>query len=242
MRITEISIRLGETVNLGNYSNYRPEIAATAEITPVENANRAMEQLTYELQSRLADLVDDALEQAEMEPKYASRLFGVRINRLRGVVLVFEKGLKLPEAKTWRDKDTWERESGLSHYMRQDTAMAAGERIEAQGIGELALYLIEHQEDMDVLPELPDPGPEPLWSQKGLREWLLRIFTPEAEWDMLAALPHVTPDHIQAVFRTSPFSTYNKLKDSILAVPVAQADEDDRPENERFPDNWDEEE
>lgn len=242
MKITEITVKLGETVNLGNYSNYRPEISATAEIAHRENANRVMEQLTYELQSRLADLVDDALEQAEMEPKYASRLFGVRINRLRGVVLVFEKGLKLPEAKTWRDKDTWERESGLSHYMRQDTAMAAGERIEAQGIGELALYLIEHQEDMDVLPELPDPGPEPLWSQKGLREWLLRIFTPEAEWDMLAALPHVTPDHIQAVFRTSPFSTYNKLKDSILAVPVAQADEDDRPENERFPDNWDEEE
>lgn len=219
MRITTIAIKLGETVNLGNYSNYRPEISATAEIAHGENASRVMELLTYKLQSRLADLVDDALEQAEMEPKYASRLFGVRINRLRGVVLVFEKGLKLPEAKTWRDADRWERPDGLSHHMRQDTAMAAAERIEAQGDGGIALYLIEHQEDMDVLPELPDPGPEPLWSQKGLTDWLERLRVPESEWDMLAALPHVTPEHIQLVYRNSPHSTWDRLKDAILAAP-----------------------
>lgn len=217
MKITEITVRLGETVNLGNYSNYRPEISATAEITLGENANRAIEMLTGELQYQLADLVDEALERAEMEPKYASRLFGVRVNRVRGVVLVFEKGLSLPTAKTWRDTDGWERESGLSHYMRRDTAMIAAEQVEqSQG---LSLYLIEYQEDMDTLPGLPDPGPEPLWSQKGLRSWLDRLDVPQSEWDMLAALPHVTPEHIQAVYRKSPFSTWDKLKDAILTAP-----------------------
>lgn len=244
MKITEISVRLGETVNLGNYSNFRPEISATAELGLGENPNRAIEQLTRTVQEQLAELVDDALEQAEMDPKYASRVFRVRINYLRGVVVVFEKGLKLPEEKTWRDTDKWEQESGLSHYMRQDTAMVLAERVEqSQG---LSLYLIEYQEDMDTLPSLPDPGPEPLWSKRGLKTWLERLSVPESEWDMLAALPHVTPEHINAIYRHSPFSTYDKLKDGILAVPVTHPedneDNDDRPENERFPDNWDEEE
>lgn len=222
MRITEITVKLGETVNLGNYSNYRPEISVTAEMGLGENPARSMEQLIRTVQAQLADVVDEALEQSEMEPKYASCLFGVRVNRARGVVVVFEKGLKLPEAKTWRDKDTWERESGLSHFMRRDTAMAEAERVE-QGQG-LPLYLIEYQDDMDALPGLPDPGLEPLWSQKGLGKWLERLQVPEAEWDMLAALPHVTPEYINAVYRHSPFSFYKDLKDSILAGPVAQAE------------------
>lgn len=240
MRITEITVKLGETVNLGNYSNFRPEISIVAEVGLGENPNRTIEQLTRTVQEQLADLVDGALEQAEMEPKYTSRLFGVRVNRARGVVLVFEKGLKLPEEKNWRDEDKWERESGLNHYLRLDSAMYAAERLE-QRLG-LALHLIEYQDQFADLPGLPDPGPEPLWSQKGLKTWLERIFTPQTEWDMLAALPHVTPDHIQTVFRTSPFSTYDKLKDAILAVPTHREGNDDRPENERFPDGWDEEE
>ena len=117
MRITTIAIKLGETVNLGNYSNYRPEISATAEIGLGENVEREMTRLTRLVQEQLEDLVDDALEQAEMEPKYTSQLFGVRINRLRGAVVVYDKRLTLPEQETWRDKDRWERETGLGHFI-----------------------------------------------------------------------------------------------------------------------------
>lgn len=221
MRITEITVKLGETVNLGNYSNFRPEISIMAEVGLGENPNRSIEQLTRVAQEQLADLVDEALERAEQDPKYTSRLFGVRVNRPRGVVVVFDKGLDLPEEKTWQDTDKWERESGLNHYMRMDTAMYEAEQIEHR-LG-LALYLIEHQDQFADLPGLPDPGPEPLWSQKGLKMWLVRIATPESEWDLLAALPHVTPDHIQAIYRKSPFGTYDRLKDAILAVPVAES-------------------
>lgn len=217
MRITTIAIKLGETVNLGNYSNYRPEISATAEIGLGENVEREMTRLTRVVQEQLEDLVDDALERAEMEPKYTSQLFGVRINRLRGAVVVYDKRLTLPEQETWRDKDRWERETGLGHFMRLDSAVAAANEVRNR-TGFIECFA-ERQEQFDELPGLPDLGPEPLWSQKGLREWLERIRTPETEWDTLAALPHVTPEHIQAVYHKSPFSTWDKLKDAILTAP-----------------------
>lgn len=226
MRITELTVKLGETVNLGDYSNFRPEITATAELFPGDNVDRYMATLIRTVEDQLADLVDTALERAEKEPKYASHLFGMRVNQLRGVVVVFKKGLKLPEEKSWRDKDSWERVDGYSCPMRLDTVMAGADRVEKER--GLTLYLIEWQVDMDTLPGLPDPGPEPLWSQKGLKRWFEQIDVPESEWDMLAALPHVTPEHIQAVYHKSRYSTYDKLKDDILAGPVAQsADEEE---------------
>lgn len=231
MRITTITIKLGETVNLGNYSNFRPEISATAEIGLGESVDREMARLTRVVEEQLADLVDDALEQAEMEPKYATSLFGVRINKLRGVVVVFDKRLKLPEQATWRDKDRWERVDGAAHFMRQHPAIdAAADISQQQG---LSFRFIGNQEHLDRLPGLPDPGPEPLWSQKGLREWLERIRTPETEWDMLAALPHVTPGYIQQVYHKSPYSVYELLKDAIVSGPTLSVDDND---------GWDEEE
>lgn len=229
MRITELTVKLGETVNLGDYSSFRPEISATVEIYPGDNVDRSMRILIRTVEEQLADLVDDALERAEKEPKYADFLFGIRVNHLRQAVVVYKKGLKLPDEKSWRDKDSWERVAGYSCPMRLDTVMGAAERVEKER--GLALHLIEWQEDMDTLPGLPDPGPEPLWSQKGLKRWFEQIGVPESEWDMLAALPHVTPEHIQAVYHSRlRYSTYDKLMDGILAGPMAQADSADEEE------------
>ncbi len=241
MRITEISIRLGETVNLGDYSNFRPEIGATAVVGPFDDPDEAFAELTANLMGQLNELVDDELERAGRTPKSTANLYKVKYSDVRKCVVVYRRAFDLPVEKTWRDKDLWlPVDNDLPREMRYLTASKAA--VAAADKMGYVLIFIHVPESLAILPPIPDPGPEPLWSQKGLGQWLERIQTPEAEWDMLAALPHVTPDHIQAVFRTSPFSTYNKLKDSILAVPVAQADEDDRPENERFPDNWDEEE
>jgi hypothetical protein len=222
MRITEISIKLGETVNLGNYSNFRPEIGAKAEVEIWENPRVVFARLAANLQTQLADLIDEALEMAEMEPKYATNLFGIRINRPRGVVVVVKKGLDLPVEKTWRDRDNWQREPGLSHFIRADTAMPAAEKIEAsQG---LELFLIESLDDVAELPALPDPGPEPLWSQKELKPMLERLEVPEDDWELLAGLPHVTAEYLRGFYRHTQWLRYGtEMKQTILAGPDAAA-------------------
>lgn len=243
MRITEISIRLGETVNLGDYSNFRPEIGATAVLGPFNDPDEAFAELTETLMGQLSQLVDDELERAGRTPKYAADLYEARYNETRKCVVVYRQAFTLPVEKTWRDRDSWLRvDSDLPSTMRYPTANKAAVAAAAEKGYDL-LY-IHIPAELSDLPPLPDPGPEPLWSQKGLKEWLTRIQTPETEWDMLAALPHVTPEHIQAVYRNSPYATYDKLKDAILALPTPPpaVDEDDLPENERFPDDWDEEE
>lgn len=243
MRITEISIQLGETVNLGDYSNFRPEIGMTATIEPFDEADEVFAELADEMFGKLGAMVDDALELAGREPKYTAELYQVRFSELRQYVVIARKGLALPQDENWRDKDRWLALDGdQPAHMRFETAQKLATAAAVQKL--YGILVARYPLDLTLLPALPDPGPEPLWSKKGLKSWLERIFVPQTEWDMLAALPHVTPEYIQLVYRTSPFSNYDKLKDAILAVPVAQADEDndDRPENERFPDDWDEEE
>lgn len=198
MRIIEISIKLGETVNLGNYSNYRPEISATAEIGLGENVGREMTRLTRLVQEQLEEMVDDALEQAEMEPKYTSRLFGVRINRLRGVVVVYDKRLTLPEQETWRDKDHWKRVDGLGHFMRLDSAVAAANEVRNR-TGFIECFA-ERQEQFDELPDLPDPGPAPQWYVKELQDGLRKLNIPSATWEQVGDLNHVTTDYLDKFY------------------------------------------
>lgn len=240
MRITTIAIKLGETVNLGNYSNYRPEISATAEIGLGENVEREMTRLTRLVQEQLEEMVDDALEQAEMEPKYTSRLFGVRINRLRGVVVVYDKQLKLPEQETWRDKDRWERESGLGHFMRLDSASFAADQIwMEQGY---TAHVIERQEQFDELPGLPDPGPDPLWYVKKLQSGLTALSIPKEAWDGAASLPHVDVtylDNFYQWYRRSPrYLTTERMVEMFIAGETPWANAAATP----TPDDSDEEE
>lgn len=240
MRIVEISIKLGETVNLGDYSNFRPEIGAAAVVEPGEDPDEVFAELLGMLKGELSELVDDELERAGRTPKYTADLYKAKYSDVRRCIVVYRRAFDLPVEKTWRDKDLWlPVDNDLPHVMRYLTANKAA--VAAADKMGYELIFVRAPETLASLPPLPDPGPEPLWSQKGLKSWLERLEVPQAEWDMLAALPHVTPEHIQAVYRSSPFSTYNKLKDAILAAPPPKASEDDLPENERFPD-WDEEE
>lgn len=240
MRITTIAIKLGETVNLGNYSNYRPEISATAEIGLGENVEREMTRLTRVVQEQLEDLVDDALEQAEMEPKYTSQLFGVRINRLRGAVVVYDKRLTLPEQETWRDKDRWERETGLGHFMRLDSAVAAANEVRNR-TGFIECFA-ERQEQFDELPDLPDPGPEPLWYVKKLQSGLTALSIPKEAWDGAASLPHVDVtylDNFYQWYRRSPrYLTTERMVEMFIAGETPWANAAATP----TPDDSDEEE
>ncbi len=219
MRIVEISIKLGETVNLGNYSNYRPEISARAEIGLGESADREMTRLTRLVQEQLEEMVDDALEQAEMEPKYTSQLFGVRINRLRGVVVVYDKRLTLPEQETWRDKDHWKRVDGLGHFMRLDSASFAADQIwMEQGY---TAHVIERQEQFDELPGLPDPGPEPLWFAKKLRSALTGLNISSDAWEQVAHLSHVDMAYLDNFYqwyrRSSRYLTTERMVEMFIA-------------------------
>lgn len=219
MRITTITIKLGETVNLGNYSNFRPEISATAEIGLGEDVDREMVRLTRVVQEQLEDLVDDALEQAEMEPKYTPSLFGVRINKLRGVVVVFDKRLKLPEQQTWRDKDRWEWVDGSAHFMRQHSAMDAAVDIsQQQG---LSFHFIGNQAHLDRLPGLPDPGAEPLWYTKELQPGLTALHIPQEIWEQVGDLPHVDAVYLREFYdwyrRSSRYLTNERIVEMLLA-------------------------
>lgn len=235
MRITEISIKLGETVNLGDYSNFRPEIGATAVVEPFNDPDEAFAELTDTLMGQLSQLVDDELERAGRTPKYTAELYGARYSDVRKCIVVYRRAFNLPAEKSWRDKDLWlPVDNDLPREMRYLTANKAAVAAAAEKGYETVF--VHAPADLANLPALPDPGPQPLWSQKDLQDWLVRIDVPEDEWEMLAALPHVTREHIQAVYRNSPHSTYDKLKDGILAAPPPEVDEDDLPENERFPD------
>ncbi len=239
MRIIEISLKLGATVNLGDYNNFRPEIGGKAVVEPFDDPDEVYAKLEEQLAAQLARMVDDELERAGQTPRYATDLYTAQYSDLRQCVVVARAGVDLPVEKNWRDRDEWSRVShDLPRRMRIDTARKA-----VIGFGkDYPLHFIHESYQLADLPPLPDPGPEPLWSQKGLKSWLERLEVPQAEWDMLAALPHVTSGHIEKVYRSSPFMTYGKLKDSILAAPPPKASEDDLPENGRFPDSWDEEE
>lgn len=242
MKITEITVRIHETANLGDYSNYKPEVELRASLDVTDVADVVLGQLISQATDAIADLVDDALERNGRSPKYAEPLFCVRFNELRRCIVLYRRGIDLPKEKTWRDQDHWYSDDVDSYpsTMRFNTAQKlAYELRHAKGF---PIFFVNEVDDLESLPPLPDPGPEPLWSQKGLKAWLDRLNVPESEWDMLAALPHVTHEHINAVYRKSPFSTYDRLKDAILAVPTHREDNDDLPENERFPDGWDEEE
>ncbi len=218
MRITEISIRLGETVNLGDYSNFRPEIGATAVVGPFDDPDEAFAELTDALMDQLSQLVDDELERAGRTPKYTAELYEARYSEARKCIVVYRQDIALPVEKNWRDGDRWHQaDTDLPRKMRYLTASKVAVAAAAK-YGYEVLFI--HTPDaLATLPLLPDPGPEPLWSQKGLVDWFERIQVPQDEWDMLAALPHVTAEHIQLVYRNSPHSTWDRLKDAILAAP-----------------------
>lgn len=196
MRITEISIKLGCTLSLGDYNNVRPEVGGRAVIEPFDEADEAFAELAAFLEERLAKIADDELERAGLEPRYAQDLYKVYCSDLRQCVVVARAGIELPQESTWRDKDEWRRASrDLPSRMRYNTAHdAAIGAAHENGYGPVYIHF---PSDLAQLAPLPDPGPEPAWSVKRLRRVLGRLDIPEDQWESLAALDHVDGDYLE---------------------------------------------
>lgn len=199
MRITEISIKLGATINLGDYNNSRPEVGARAVVEPFDDADEVFAELGAFLEERLAKMVDDDLERVGQEPRYDHNLYQVRYSELRGCVVVAAAGIELPKESDWKNKDSWTQvDTKLPYRMRYDTAQdAAIAYAKSTGMG---LYYVHQAPDLDELPGLPDPGPEPSWSAKHLRSHLASLRIPEELWSELADLEFVDQEYLLLLY------------------------------------------
>ena len=229
MRITEISIRIGETVNLGDYSNFRPEIGVTATIEPFDEPDEVFAELTDDLARRLGVMVDDALEQAGRQPKYTTELYKVRLSELRQVVVIARRGIDLPQENNWRDKDHWLAigDGDLPLYMRFETAQKAATAAAMQNL--YGILVVRHPDELTLLPPLPDPGLEPSWSIKKLASGLTALRIPKEAWEQVGELPHVDVAYLDNFYawyrRTSRYLRDEQMVDMFLAgdTPWANA-------------------
>jgi hypothetical protein len=53
MKVTEISVTIGRTVNLGNYESVKLEVTMSAEREPNEPANKCFDELYQQVRSNL---------------------------------------------------------------------------------------------------------------------------------------------------------------------------------------------
>jgi hypothetical protein len=53
MNVTEISVTIGRTVNLGNYESVKLEVTMSAEREPNEPANKCFDELYQQVRSNL---------------------------------------------------------------------------------------------------------------------------------------------------------------------------------------------
>lgn len=78
MKIIEISIKLGQTFNLGNYSNVRPEIELTADPDETDTLDQVLDDLTARARQFIHDEIDRALEDNGKPPQfYAGPRYGL---------------------------------------------------------------------------------------------------------------------------------------------------------------------
>lgn len=201
MQITEISIRLGMTQNLGDYTNCRPEVELRAQLDPSDNHHTALDALIETAAACLHAIVDNELELAGKPPKYFNGdLYRLRYSTLRQVVVAVRVGVDLPQESNWKENDNWRTDyfSGVPQEMRLEAAqryLAA----QANNMGYTAVT-IHTEDDLQQLPPLPNPGPEPVWSQKGLARHFERLAIRDKDmWEALAVLEHVTADYLEAL-------------------------------------------
>lgn len=201
MLVTEVTVRIHETVNTGDYSNYKPEIALTATLDASDDAELVLGQLISQATDEIANLVDDALERNGRTPKYSDPLYKVRYNLERRCIVIVRLGIELPNEKTWRDTDKWRTDSDNPYpdRMRFHTAQKLAQELRRNK--EMPFFIINEPDMLESLPALPDPGPEPLWSIKGLRENLKALGIPEAIWEQLGELPHVDNTYLDKFYR-----------------------------------------
>lgn len=199
MRITEISIKLGSTVNLGDYNNTRPEVGAKVAVEAFDDPDKVYVELVSFLEERMAHLIDDELERAGRDPRYAMPLYRARYSDLRQCVVVSRHDIELPEGRNWKESEQWYALSpDLPRRMRYDTAHKAAVAA-AQEKG-YSLFYIHFPADLAELDPLPDPGQEPDWSRKNLRNWLSRLEVPEEQWGEVGDLPHVNEEYCHNLY------------------------------------------
>lgn len=220
MRITEITVRIHETVNLGDYSNYKSEVELRASLDVTDEADVVLGQLTSQATDQIADLVDDALERNGRSPKYAETLFCVRFNELRRCIVLYRRGIDLPKEKTWRDEDHWHSDYAGSYpsTMRFKTAQSLA--YELRRTKDFPIFIVNEVDTLESIPPLPDPGPEPSWSIKKLESGLTALKIPKKAWEQVGELPHVDVAYLEHFYnwyrRTSHYLSAEQMVDMFL--------------------------
>ena len=113
MIITTVSLKVGYTYNMGDYSNIRPEVMLSAEVLPNEPLQHVFDSLKEDVLAQCYDIIDSALEADEKCAKFSTAprcngyVFhdeGCVVLLGKGKSLLFEKDAILPRAsRTFKD-------------------------------------------------------------------------------------------------------------------------------------------
>ncbi len=238
MEILEIKVKYGMTQNLGDYTNCRPEMEVSARMSAGDDVAETVLDLVNLAREQVHEIVDDELEATGQSPKYYNgRLLRVSRSEKRDCIVVYPEHLELPREENWKERDSWQSD-GIYQAMRPETAVAAAVKLGERYPGMMLVNCTSG--DFSELPLLPDPGPEPLWHQKGLQRRLRELDIDEAEWEALAALEHVTDEYLLKVKRW----TWDRIvtEDDLLTTihenkPLAANEQDDEDYDEEK--DWD---
>lgn len=226
MNITEITVRIGATESLGDYNNCRPEITLRAELNHGQSVAGHVDQLIGEARKRVHAIIDDELELAGQSPKYhRGPLYEVRRSSARRCIIVARSGISLPVESNWKMDERWLIET--RNPCRLGTAQSLAQRL-LDNHPDHDFVTIHKEEPIASLPPLPDPGPEPEWSQKSLTRKLQNLDIPEEYWTEIGELQHVDTYYLQNLYMENlehePLST---------RLDIIRNDRPWPPENER---------
>lgn len=243
MLVTEITVRIHETANLGNYSNFKPEIELRASLDATDDTSLVLGQLIGQAMEEIAILVDDALERNGQPPKYEETLYKVRYSDLRRCVALYRLGIDLPKETNWRDADAWhiDHDGDYPGKMRFQTAQKLA--YELRRTKDFPIFIINEVDALVSLPPLPDPGPAPQWYVKGLRDGLRKLNIPSDTWERVGDLNHMTAEYLDNFYvwyrHSYPRSmSTSQMVEFVIAGGKPWENADVTPE----PDDFDEEE
>ena len=204
MKIKTVTLELGAVQNLGDYTNIRPLVRLEAELETTDNLFDVLLRLEQAATETIHDIIDNELEFSGQPVKYSEeKLYGVWVSELRRCAVICPVDLELPTESNWKDTDRWINKSGdFPRKMRLETAKRVVQRFIDDGYAS-AFFQFPTLFDASSLPPLPDPGPEPTWSKKGLLEpfGMLRIHDMEVI-EELAELDHVTKEYLRHLYDT----------------------------------------
>lgn len=162
MNVTTVTVSYGLTVNLGDYSNVRPEVSLTAELGPRESADDILADLLQEARMQVEYVADEALEQHDQVARYSSEPRYKLIRSLIGgwrhgervidppVIAIVPAGTKPPDGYTGLIDGDGAR---LAH------AQQIAERRAMDAADTVILDCTDG--NLERLPKLPELDPEP---------------------------------------------------------------------------------